>query len=60
VQAAGHLTLAAYATFLQQTAPPLLAETPSGPRITQGSLVLNDGERAEAFLGILSVGEASG
>lgn len=59
VQAAGHLTLAAYATFLRETAPPVLAETSSGPRITQGSLVLNDGERAEAFLGILSVGEAA-
>ena len=56
VLAAGHASLAAYATLLQQTEPPVLADTSSGPRITQGNLVLNDGERAEAFLGILSVG----
>lgn len=56
VLAAGHASLAAYATLLQQTEPPVLADISSGPRITQGSLVLNDGEQAEAFLGILSVG----
>ena len=60
VAAAGFGTLPEYARHLRECDPVRLGETSAGRRMTGGSLVLNDADVAEGFLGILSVGQAGG
>ncbi|RYD34876.1 MAG: DUF455 family protein [Verrucomicrobiaceae bacterium] len=54
----GFSSLAEQAEALTAADPPVLTVTSSGPRLTSGTLPLNDPRRAEAFLALLTVHSA--